>query len=108
MKRLGDAATIFRILLGYIQSVTIVLRFSNVQWPNNVKSFFESLEFLTFDIFTTLPIACVSGSQLGFDTELLVTVILPILSVALVVICGLIVMPLAGHPSLVQERGAHV
>ena len=97
-KRLGAASTIFRIHFGYIQCVTIISRFSNVQWPSSFQNYLQALEYFTIDIFSLLPLACLSGTRLGFNTELVITVMMPIISFFFLIAVAMIVVPFAGHP----------
>ena len=96
-KKLVAASTIFRIFFGYVQCLTIVLRFTNVVWPPGFVSFVKVLEYFTIDIFTMLPIACLTGSRLTFTTELMIICMLPIASVLILSVVMLVVAPLAGH-----------
>ena len=41
---------------------------------------------------------CVSGTQLGFQSELIITNALPIISVLFLVLVAMVVVPCAGHP----------
>ena len=102
-KRLVSASTFVRILFGYVQCVTILLRFRNVQWPSRFVSFLEVLEYATIDIFALLPIACVNDEQLGFATELTITAALPLLSVLLLMVLTVLIVPCAGHISSCQS-----
>ena len=96
-KKLVAASTIFRIFFGYVQCLTIVLRFTNVVWPPGFVSFVKVLEYFTIDIFTMLPIACLTGNRLTFTTELMIICMLPIMSVLILSVVTLVVAPLAGH-----------
>jgi hypothetical protein len=97
-KRLVESSTIFRIFFGYVQCATIVLRFTNVQWPDGFTSFLKVLEYCTIDIFAMLPIACVTNQRLSFATELLIACALPVVSVLLLLLLTLVIAPIAGHP----------
>lgn len=58
VKRLVANSTIIRILLAYVQCVTIPLRFQNVVWPRLFASFLGVLEHATIDIFALVPAEC--------------------------------------------------
>ena len=43
MSRFSAASTYLRLLFGYIQCITIMLRFQNVQWPPAFRQYLQVL-----------------------------------------------------------------
>ena len=104
-KRIQASSTIFRIVFGYIQCITIVLRFNNVAWPSVFVSYLRGLEYFTIDIFTMLPIACITKSHVGFATELNIAVGLPIFTLFILFVLTLFIAPIAGHSHSLKSFG---
>ena len=68
-------ATLFKILLSYMQCLGAINRFSRLRWPQIFVGFVESLDVVNFEFLSMFPAECITGSRLGFFWELVIVLI---------------------------------
>ena len=71
-----------KVLISFSQCLGTVKRLNRVKWPLLFVEFMERLDFLNLELFSVVPAECVTGDRLGFMFELLATVLIPIIMLA--------------------------
>ena len=73
------AAALTKIGISYCQSLSALNRIPDVHWPADFMRFMEALDrVFNLELFSVLPLECVKGSRIGFYTELLATLLMPV------------------------------
>lgn len=76
---LVTAAALVKIGISYCQSLSALYRIPEVRWPTEFMRFMEALDrAFNLELFSVLPVECITGSPLGFYLELLATLLVPI------------------------------
>ena len=99
-QRLMPGAALVRIGVGYCQTVGVFRRLLRVHWPRPFLVFLQALDQLSPDIISLVPAECVADRPINFLVQLVVTLAIPIMSMLLLALLGMLVAPRAGrwHP----------
>ena len=65
-------AAIFKVLISYTQCLSTINRFPMVKWPLLFINFIKTLDVFNVEFLSMFPAECITGSRLGFFTELVV------------------------------------
>ena len=99
-QRMISGAGLVRIGVGYCQTVGVFRRLLRVQWPRQFFAFLQALDKLSPDVVSLVPAECVADRSINFLMQLIATLAMPILSMLLLALLGMVVAPGAGrwHP----------
>jgi len=99
-QRMVSGSGLVRIGVGYCQTVGVFRRLLRVEWPRPFLGFLQALDQLSPDIVSLIPAECVADQPINFLVQLVATLAMPILSMLLLALLGMLVAPGAGrwHP----------
>ena len=70
-------SAVARCAMGFCQCLSVHRRFLRVRWPTEFLDFLKLLDQLTLDLFGLVPAECAVG-RIGYYTELLLTLFMPV------------------------------
>ena len=105
-----QVAAIGKIVLAFTQCLAPLTQFTMVRWPKTFTTFVERLDIgqQTADavrLDSVIPAECLFGRRLGFYYEMVATLLLPLISFALILLVALVVYALE-HRSSKKEYAA--
>lgn len=105
-----QVAAIGKIVLAFTQCLAPLTQFTMVRWPKTFTTFIERLDIgqQTADavrLDSVIPAECLFGRRLGFYYEMVATLLLPLISFALILLVALVVYAIE-HRSSKKEYAA--
>ena len=62
-RRHVQATAVLKILLGYLQCMSIFARLDKVRWPPVFLDFLSYFDYFSLDLFSFLPVQCAIGGE---------------------------------------------
>ena len=93
-QRATTANTILRMILGYAQCLGVFRRFTHVHWPVYFGSYVDAMQYYASPlsgIFESVPLECAAGRRISYYYELGITLLLPPVILALLVMLTVVI-----------------